>query len=200
MASSQGTSMSSNSFGRWASHDIFLSKYHFLLHILRFLFFFSDNIMADVATKQQMTALFLSTTVTRTRRHTELTKKKTEKPTGKPVLCQRTLSSVFRAVFYILKLHTLTYSVLGPFRRCFTKCVVSWSVIPGGALSVKTFRTNLLPPKSERYLCNVCTYMYVCICMYIYDVTRCHIQNDGYLSGQCRGIDNTHWGCSNIMH
>jgi len=40
---------------------------------LRFLFFFSDNIMADVASKQQTTALFLSTIVTRTRRHTELT-------------------------------------------------------------------------------------------------------------------------------
>jgi hypothetical protein len=31
--------------------------------------------MADVASKQQTTALFLSTMVTRTRRHTELTKK-----------------------------------------------------------------------------------------------------------------------------
>jgi len=31
--------------------------------------------MADVASKQQTTALFLSATVTRTRRHTELTKK-----------------------------------------------------------------------------------------------------------------------------
>jgi len=76
MASSQGTSVSSSSFSRLASHDIFLYKYHFLLHILRFLFFFSDNVMADVASKQQTTALFLSTTVTRTRRHTELTKKK----------------------------------------------------------------------------------------------------------------------------
>ena len=66
--------------------------------ILRFLFFFSDNIMADVASKQQMTALFLSTTVTRTSRHTELTKK-TDKPDGKPVLCQRTFSSVFLAGF-----------------------------------------------------------------------------------------------------
>jgi hypothetical protein len=74
-ASSQGTPVSSNSFSRWASHDIFLFKYHFLLHILRFLFFFSDNITADVASKQQTTALFLSTTVTRTRRHTQLTKK-----------------------------------------------------------------------------------------------------------------------------
>jgi hypothetical protein len=70
MASSQGTSVSSNSFSRWASHDIFFLKYHFLLHILHFLFFFSDNIMADVSSKQQTTALFLSTTLTRTRIHT----------------------------------------------------------------------------------------------------------------------------------
>jgi hypothetical protein len=54
--------------------------------------------MTDVASKQQTTALFLSTIVTRTRRHTELTKKADE-PDGKPVLCQRTFSSVFRAVF-----------------------------------------------------------------------------------------------------
>jgi len=43
--------------------------------------------MADVASKQQTTALFLSTTVTRTRRHTELAKK-IDKPDGKLVLCQ----------------------------------------------------------------------------------------------------------------
>jgi len=53
--------------------------------------------MADVASKQRTTALFLSSIFTRTRRHTELTKE-TEKPDGKPVLCQRTFSSVFRAV------------------------------------------------------------------------------------------------------
>jgi hypothetical protein len=97
MASSQGTSVSSNSFSRWKSHDIFLFKYHFLLHILRFLFFFSD-ILADVTSQQQTTALFLSTIVTRGRRHR--TDKKTEKPDGKPVLCQRTFSSVFPAVFF----------------------------------------------------------------------------------------------------
>jgi hypothetical protein len=74
MTSSQGTSVSSNSFSRLASHDIFLLKYHFLLYLLGFLFFFSDNIMADVASKQQTTALFLSTIVTCTRRQTELTK------------------------------------------------------------------------------------------------------------------------------
>jgi hypothetical protein len=61
--------------------------------------FFSDNIMTEVASKQQRTALFLSTIVTRTRRHTELTK--TVKPEGKPVLCQRTFNSVFRAVFFL---------------------------------------------------------------------------------------------------
>jgi hypothetical protein len=54
--------------------------------------------MADVASKQQTTALFLSTTVTHTRIQTELAKK-TEKPDGKHLLCQRTLSSVFRAFF-----------------------------------------------------------------------------------------------------
>jgi hypothetical protein len=59
---------------------------HFTLSCL-----FLDNIMANVASKQQMTALFLSTIVTRTRRHTELAKK-TDKPDGKHVLC------VFRAV------------------------------------------------------------------------------------------------------
>ena len=58
MASSQGPPVSGNSFSRWASHDIFLFKYHFLLHILLFLFFFSDNIMADAASKQQTAALF----------------------------------------------------------------------------------------------------------------------------------------------
>jgi hypothetical protein len=62
------------------------------------IFFFSYNIMADVASKQRTTALFLSAIVTRTRRHIELTKK-TDKPDGKPALCQRTFSSVFRAVF-----------------------------------------------------------------------------------------------------
>jgi hypothetical protein len=88
---------SSNSLSRWTSHDIFLINYHFLLHILPFIFFFSDNIMADVTSKQQTTTLLLSTIVTCTKRHTELTKT-TDEPDGKPVLCQRTFSSVFCAV------------------------------------------------------------------------------------------------------
>jgi len=40
----------------------------------KFYAFFSDNIMADVASKQQTTALFLSTIVTHTQEDTELTK------------------------------------------------------------------------------------------------------------------------------
>jgi hypothetical protein len=44
--------------------------------------------MANVASKQQMTALFLSTIVTRTRRHTELTKKNLTNLMGK-LCCAR---------------------------------------------------------------------------------------------------------------
>jgi hypothetical protein len=107
IASSQGTSVSSNSFSRWASHDIFLFKHHFLLQLLRFLFFFSDSIMADVASKQQTTALFLSTTVTRTRRHTELTKKLTSLMGN--LCCARQHSvQFFMQFFYTVKLHSLT--------------------------------------------------------------------------------------------
>jgi len=63
--------------------------------------------MADVASKQQTTALFLSTTVTRTGRQTELTKKLINLM-GLPVLYQRTFSSIFRAVFFhTFKLHSL---------------------------------------------------------------------------------------------
>jgi hypothetical protein len=56
--------------------------------------------MADVTSKQQTTALFLSTIVKR--------KHRTDKHEGKPVLCKRTFSSVFCAVFYTVKLHDLT--------------------------------------------------------------------------------------------
>jgi hypothetical protein len=61
--------------------------------------------MADVASKQQTTALFLSTIVTRTRRHTELTKKL--KKLMRNLCCTREHSVVFRAVFYTVKLHSL---------------------------------------------------------------------------------------------
>jgi hypothetical protein len=68
MPSSQGTPF-------LAIHSA--DEYQFLLHILRFLPFFPDNITADVASKQRTTDLFLSTTATRTRRRTELTEKLT---------------------------------------------------------------------------------------------------------------------------
>ena len=110
-ASSQGTSVSSNSFSRWASHDIFLVKYHFLLHILLFLFFFSDNINAGVASKQQTTALFLSTKVTRTRRQTELTPPppKKKKPWWETCAVPDNIQFSFScSISYTVKLHSLT--------------------------------------------------------------------------------------------
>jgi hypothetical protein len=68
MASSQGTQHQHPFLAIHSADEhrmIFLFKYHFLLHMLRFLFFFLDNIMADVASNQQKTASFLSTIVTR---------------------------------------------------------------------------------------------------------------------------------------
>jgi len=56
-----------------------------------------------VASKQQTTALFLSTTVTRTRRHTELTEKLTN------LCCAREYSVQFFVQFLCtVKLHSLT--------------------------------------------------------------------------------------------
>jgi hypothetical protein len=43
-----------------------------------------------------------------TQEDTQNWQKKPDKPDGKPVLCQRTVSSVFPAVFYTVKLHSLT--------------------------------------------------------------------------------------------
>jgi len=54
--------------------------------------------MADVASKQQMTALFLSTTVARTRRHTELTKK-TDKPDGETCAVPENIQFSFLCCF-----------------------------------------------------------------------------------------------------
>ena len=119
MASSQGTSISSNSVSRLASHDIFLFKYHFLLQILRFLFFFSDNIMTDVASKQQTTALFLSLVVTRTRRQTELTKKKLKNLMGN-LRCTREHSVQIFVQFFTQLNCTFNLVCIGPFRQCYT--------------------------------------------------------------------------------
>jgi len=63
--------------------------------------------MADVVRKQQTTALFLSTIVTRTRRHTELTNKLTNLM-GK-LCCARERSVQFIVqFFYTVKVHSLT--------------------------------------------------------------------------------------------
>jgi hypothetical protein len=65
--------------------------------------------MANVASKQQTTALFLSTVVTRTRRHTELTKKKKLTNLMGNLCCARESSvQFFHAVFLTVKLHSLT--------------------------------------------------------------------------------------------
>jgi hypothetical protein len=62
--------------------------------------------MTDVASKQQTTALFLSTTVTRTRRHTELTKILTNLMEN--LCCAREHSvQVLVQLFYTVKLHSL---------------------------------------------------------------------------------------------
>jgi hypothetical protein len=63
--------------------------------------------MADVASKQQMTALFLSTILTRTRRDTELTKKMTNMMGN--LCCAREHSVQFLVQgFHTVKLHSLT--------------------------------------------------------------------------------------------
>ena len=68
--------------------------------------------MAEVASQQQTTVLFLSTIVTRTRRHTELTKKLTNLMGN--LCCAREHSvQFFVQAFYTVKLHSLTYSVWG---------------------------------------------------------------------------------------
>jgi len=117
MAWSQGTSVSNNSFSRWTLHDIFIFKYRFLLHILRFLFVCSDNIMADVARKQQTTALFLSTTVTRTRRHTELTRKLTNLMGNLCWAGEHSFQFFVQFFFPHSSTAQLNLECMGPFRR-----------------------------------------------------------------------------------
>jgi hypothetical protein len=63
--------------------------------------------MADVASKQQTTVLFLSTIVTQTRRHTELTKKLTT--LMEDLCCAREHPvQFFVQFFYTVKLNNLT--------------------------------------------------------------------------------------------
>ena len=69
--------------------------------------------MTDVASKQQTTALFLSTIVTRTRRHAEVTKNLTNLLAN--LCCAAEHSVQFFVQFsYTVKLHSLTWSVWGP--------------------------------------------------------------------------------------
>jgi hypothetical protein len=70
--------------------------------------------MADVASKQQMTALFLSAIVTRTTRHTELTKKKLTNLMGNLCCAREHSVQFFVQLFYTVKLRSLTWSVWGP--------------------------------------------------------------------------------------
>jgi len=62
--------------------------------------------MADVASKQQTTVLFLSTTVTRTRRHTELTEKLTNLMGNLCCAREHTVQFLVQR-FYTVKLHSL---------------------------------------------------------------------------------------------
>jgi len=63
--------------------------------------------MANVASKQQMTALFLSTIVTHTRRDTELIKKLTDLM-GNLCFAREHSVQFFLQFFYTVKLHSLT--------------------------------------------------------------------------------------------
>jgi len=57
--------------------------------------------MADVGSKQQTTAFFIHRSHAHKKTNRNDKKKITDKPDGKPVLCQRIFSSVFRAVFFL---------------------------------------------------------------------------------------------------
>jgi len=75
----------------------------------RKIFFFSDNIMAFVAGKWRTTALFLSATVTCTRRHAELTNLMGN------LCCAREHSVQFLVQFFYTVKHSLTHDCMGPF-------------------------------------------------------------------------------------
>jgi hypothetical protein len=93
MASSQGTPVSSNSFSRWASHDIRriplqipLLTQHFTLSFRMTLWQTANDSLVFIHHSHM-------------HKKTHKTDKKSGRPDGKPVLCQRTFSSVLRAVF-----------------------------------------------------------------------------------------------------
>jgi hypothetical protein len=96
MASSQGSSVSSNSFSRWASHDIILFKYHSLLHIFSFLSSFQITLWPMWLANSIRQPCFYPPQ-SHAQENTQ-NWQKSDKPDGKPVLCQRTFISAFRAV------------------------------------------------------------------------------------------------------
>jgi hypothetical protein len=71
--------------------------------------------MADVASKQQTTALFLSTTVTRTRRHTELKEKNLTNLMGN-LCCAKEHSVQFFVQFFTQLNLTFNLRCMGPSR------------------------------------------------------------------------------------
>jgi hypothetical protein len=107
MVSYQGTSVSSNSFSRWASLDIFFANTTSYSIIYAFFSTFRITLwpMWLANSKQQACFIHHSHTHKKTNR---TNKKKTDKPDGKPVLCQRTFTSVSRAIFYTSELPVLT--------------------------------------------------------------------------------------------
>jgi len=64
--------------------------------------------MDGVTSKQQTTALFLFTTVTRTRRRTELTKKLTNLMGNLCCAKEHSVQFIVQFLFYTVKLHSLT--------------------------------------------------------------------------------------------
>jgi len=96
MASSQGTSVSSNSFRRWVSHDIFLYNTTSCSTFYAFSSFRITLWLMWLANSKRQP--HFHPPWSHAQEDTELTKK-TDTPVGKPMLCQRTFSSVFRAVF-----------------------------------------------------------------------------------------------------
>ena len=94
------TTMTSSFLAIHSTDEHRMMKIPLLTPRFTFSFYFSDNIMTDVASKQQTTALFLSTIVTNTRRHTELTKKKkTDKRDGETCVVPENIQFKFSCSF-----------------------------------------------------------------------------------------------------
>jgi hypothetical protein len=105
MASSQGT-LPQHLFLAIHSADEHDMIYSFsnTISYSTFYGFFSDNIMADVASKQQTAALFLSTIFTHTHeKHTQLTKLM-----GNLCCAREHAAQYFVQFFYTVKLHSLS--------------------------------------------------------------------------------------------